>query len=91
MRKILDKFKDRIVAITHKDIPPYDWQEAGYSNARAEAETDLKQEILQKLPKERDYHEENINMSEIENELLRAWDDGFNNCLAQVRKIVEEL
>ena len=46
MRKILDKFKDRIVAITHKDIPPYDWQEAGYSNARAEAETDLKQEIL---------------------------------------------
>jgi len=85
MRKILDKFKDRIVAITHKDIPPYDWQEAGYSNARAEAETAIKQEILGKLPKEK-YHVGVKNNSRFNKNV-----DGFNEALAQVRKIVEEI
>ena len=85
MREILDKFKDRIVAITHKDIPPYDWQEAGYSNARAEAETDLKQEILGKLPEKKSL----LDIVLEDDTWTGGYHDGFNDCLAQVRKIIE--
>jgi len=55
--------------------------------------SDIKQEILGKLPEKKERTKENIMLKIVEFEnayKADGWFDGFNDCLAQVKKIIED-
>lgn len=56
----------------------------------SQTKSQLRQVMKEMVPKEKSYHEEQSSMSEIENELLRAWDNGFNSAIQQMHSEIDK-